>query len=64
MKELLNFKLQFIIVGKDKLFKTGQVYMNGYYFKNCMIYIKCNLLDKENLPDVQHHTINMPENWK
>ena len=38
MKELLNVNIQFIILGKEDLFKSGQMYMNGYYFKNCMIY--------------------------
>ena len=41
MKELLN--VQFIILGKKDLFKSSQMYMNGYYFKNCMIYIRFNV---------------------
>ena len=43
MKELLNVNIQFIILGKKDLFKSGQMYMNGYYFKNCMIYIRFNV---------------------
>ena len=43
MKELLNVNIQFIILGKKYLFKSGQMYMNGYYFKNCMIYIRFNV---------------------
>ena len=43
MKELLNVNIQFIILGKNDLFKPGQMYINGYYFKNCMIYIRFNV---------------------
>ena len=43
MKELLNVNIQFIILGKKDLFKSGQMYMNGYYFKNCMIHIRFNV---------------------
>ena len=43
MKELLNFNIQFIILGQNNLFKSGQMYMNGYYFKNCNLYIKFNV---------------------
>ena len=43
MKELLNVNIQFIILGKKDLFKSGQMYMNGYYLKNCMIYIRFNV---------------------
>ena len=43
MKELLNVNIQFIILGKNDLFKSGQMYMNGYYFKNCMIYARFNI---------------------
>ena len=43
MKELLNVNIQFIILGQNNLFKSGQMYMNGYYFKNCMIYIRFNV---------------------
>ena len=42
MKELLNVNIQFIILGQNNLFKSGQMYMNGYYFKNCMICIILN----------------------
>ena len=42
MKELLNVNIQFIILGKKELFKSGQMHMNGYYFKNCMIYMRLN----------------------
>ena len=41
--ELLNIKLQFIILGKKDLFKLNQIYMSGYYFKNCVVYIRFNL---------------------
>ena len=41
--ELLNIKIQFIILGKKNLFKLDQIYMGGYYFKNCMIYIRFNI---------------------
>ena len=43
MKELLNVNIQFIILGQNNLFKSGQMYMNGYYFKNCIIYITFNV---------------------
>ena len=43
MKELLNVNIQLIILGQNNLFKSGQMYMNGYYFKNCMIYIRFNV---------------------
>ena len=43
MNEILNANIQFIILGKKDLFKSGQKYMNGYYFKNCMIYIRFNV---------------------
>ena len=43
MKELLNANIQFIILGQNDLFKSGQMYMNGYYFKNCEIYIRFNV---------------------
>ena len=33
MKKLLNVNIQFIILEKNNLFKSGQLYMNGYYFK-------------------------------
>ena len=32
MKEILNANTQFIILEKEDLFKSGQMYMNGYYF--------------------------------
>ena len=32
MKEILNANTQFIILVKEDLFKSGQMYMNGYYF--------------------------------
>ena len=38
IKELLNVNIQFIILGKEDLFKSGQMYMNGYYLK-IVIYI-------------------------
>ena len=38
MKVLLNVNIQFIVLGQNNLFKSGQMYMNGYYFKNCKIY--------------------------
>ena len=43
MEELLNVNIQFIILGKNNLFKSGQLYMNGYYFKNFMVYIRFNV---------------------
>ena len=51
IKELLNVNIQFIILGKEELFKSGQMYMNGYYFKNCNLYIKFNVL---NVPKLFH----------
>ena len=45
IKELLNVNIQFIILGKEDLFKSGQMYMNGHYFKNCNLYIKFNVLN-------------------
>ena len=38
MEEILNANIQFIILGKNYVFKSGQLYMNGYYFKNCKVY--------------------------
>ena len=49
MKELLNVNIQFIILGKEDLFKSGQIYMNGYYFKKCNLYIKFNVLNTPKL---------------
>ena len=43
MKEILNANIQFIILGKNFVFNPNQRYMNGYYFKNCMIYIRFNV---------------------
>ena len=42
IQDILNVNIQFIILGKEDQFKSGQIYMNGYYFKNCMIYIRFN----------------------
>ena len=43
MNEILNANIQFIILGKNFVFNSNQRYMNGYYFKNCMIYIRFNV---------------------
>ena len=43
MKELLSVNIQFIILGKNFVFNPNQRYMNGYYFKNCMICIRFNV---------------------
>ena len=51
IEELLNVNIQFIILGKEQLFKSSQMYMNGYYFKNCNLYIKFNVL---NVPKLTH----------
>ena len=51
IKELLNVNIQFVILGKEDLFKSGQMYMNGYYSKNCNLYIKFNVL---NVPKLFH----------
>ena len=64
MKELLNTIIQFVVLGKEELFKPGQMYMNGYYFKNCMIYIRFIILDEPKLSHIQYHIINMPTCWK
>ena len=43
MNEILNANIQFIILGKNFVFNSNQRYMNGYYFRNCNLYIKFNL---------------------
>ena len=41
--EILNANIQLVILAQNYIFNPNQMYMNGYYFKDCNVCIIFNV---------------------